>query len=103
MAENVYSFGKLPKNRPVKMMGGYYSTEPRLPTATEQREIRAKRWRFRLATDAGAKHPVRVLLDDGRVFETFTRSQPWQLGNGEWVVLVFGRTGGFLLERVTPL
>ena len=45
--------------------------------------------------------PVNVRLDDGSIWKTKTRSEPWQLGHA-WVVLLEGRTGGYLLERVTP-
>jgi len=27
-----------------------------------------------------------------------TRSDPWQLGHGAWVVLLEGKTGGFLVK-----
>lgn len=32
---------------------------------------------------------------------TRTRSDPWQLGHGEWVVLIEGRTGGICLDALT--
>ena len=31
-------------------------------------------------------------------FTAPTRSKPWQLGHGEWVVSVEGRTGGYALD-----
>lgn len=45
-----------------------------------------------------------ALVDDrGVVFITYTRSQAWRLGSerhpGELVVLVSGRTGGYLASR----
>lgn len=46
---------------------------------------------------------VRVTLDDGSKLETRTRSQPWQLGDGTWVVLLEGRTGGYLLSRIEQI
>lgn len=45
---------------------------------------------------------VVVTLDDGSQFQTTTRSEPWQLGHGEWVVLVEGIVGGYVLRRVRP-
>lgn len=44
---------------------------------------------------------VSVRLDVGSIFETTTRSAPWQLGHGAWVVLLEGKTGGYDLSRVT--
>ena len=44
---------------------------------------------------------VKVKLDDGSIWETKTRSEPWQLGSGQWVVLLEGRAGGYSLDRVT--
>lgn len=58
-----------------------------------------------LAQDAKTMTPVFLVEDVGTgVTLTFTRSEPWQLGSmpgrpGDWVVLVRGRTGGYLLER----
>jgi hypothetical protein len=43
---------------------------------------------------------VLLTLDDGSKIATRTRSLPWQLGHGAWVVLVEGKTGGWALERV---
>lgn len=31
------------------------------------------------------------------------RSSPWQLGHGEWVVGLRGKSGGYLLSRVVRL
>ena len=44
--------------------------------------------------------PVLLRLDDGSQLSTRTRSVPWQLGHGAWVVLVYGKSGGWALERV---
>lgn len=42
-----------------------------------------------------------VYIDDfGRPHLTVTRSEVWELGDGSPVVLLRGRTGGFVLERV---
>ena len=37
---------------------------------------------------------VKYHEDDGSVTLTRTRSEPWQLGHGQWVVKVIGKTGG---------
>jgi hypothetical protein len=44
---------------------------------------------------------VDVRRDDGSVLQTFTRSVPWQLGHGQWVVKVDGIAGGYDVTRVT--
>ena len=43
--------------------------------------------------------PILLVEDDLTVTFTRTRSEPWRLGHGELVVLVEGRTGGYLLSR----
>jgi hypothetical protein len=45
---------------------------------------------------------VAVSLDDGSIWETTTRSVAWNLGDGTAVVLLSGKAGGYLLERVKP-
>jgi len=40
--------------------------------------------------------------DDGHMIPTKTRSLPWQLGHGRWVVAVEGIAGGYDLLRITP-
>jgi hypothetical protein len=35
--------------------------------------------------------------------EVVTRSGAWELGHGEAVVLLEGRTGGFSVEHLTPI
>lgn len=45
---------------------------------------------------------VIVTLDDGSTQTTFTRSEPWMLGHGDYVVLLDGFVGGYLLTRVAP-
>ena len=47
--------------------------------------------------------PVQVVRDDGSKMLTRTRSVPWQLGHGDWVVSVEGISGGYLLSRVHPV
>jgi hypothetical protein len=46
---------------------------------------------------------VAVVRDDGSVLETKTRSEAWLVGDGTPVVMVEGISGGYLLERVTPI
>lgn len=46
--------------------------------------------------------PVLVKLDDGRLWQTATRSTAWELGGGQPVVLLHGRSGGYDLSRVRP-
>lgn len=43
---------------------------------------------------------VTVTRDDGSLWLTRTRTDPWQLGDGTWVVGLEGRAGGYLLDRV---
>ena len=49
-----------------------------------------------------ATFPVDVVYTDDRGEEhaTRTRSAPWQLGHGQHVVMLEGRSGGFDLARV---
>lgn len=46
---------------------------------------------------------VVVRADDGSLWHTQTRSFPWQLGHGTWVVSLVGKTGGYELDRVNPV
>lgn len=43
---------------------------------------------------------VIVTLDGGQKWVTVTRSEPWQLGSGQWVVSLVGKSGGYSLDRV---
>ncbi len=43
---------------------------------------------------------VTVIRDDGSKWLTRTRTDPWQLGDGTWVVALEGKAGGYALERV---
>lgn len=44
-----------------------------------------------------------ILTDDlGEEHKTKTRSAAWTLGHGEAMVMVEGRTGGYLLYRIRP-
>ena len=53
-----------------------------------------------------ARHPsgteVNVKLDNGDIWPTKTRSEAWVLGDHTAVVMLEGRSGGYLLERVQP-
>lgn len=45
-----------------------------------------------------------ILTDDfGREHKTNTRSIAWELGHGEAVVKVEGRSGGYMLDRIRML
>ncbi len=44
-----------------------------------------------------------LTLDDGSTLTTKTRSEAWNLGHGQAVVSVEGRTGGQMLERLKML
>lgn len=46
---------------------------------------------------------VSVKRDDGSTMQTKTRSEPRQLGHGQWVILVEGISGGYDCARVTPV
>lgn len=46
---------------------------------------------------------VSVRLDDGSFVRTQTRSMPWKLGSGIWVVSLCGFSGGYDLKRVRPV
>ena len=66
-------------------------------------EMKARRVAERRAF-AAWKHPsgtaVVLTHDDGSELRTRTRSEPWKLGDGTPVVLVEGKSGGYLLTRV---
>lgn len=59
------------------------------------------------ADEWNEKHPegthVDLVLDDGSRMRTKTRSIAWNLGHGQPVVKVDGKSGGWLLSRVVPL
>lgn len=46
---------------------------------------------------------VVVKLDDGKLWHTNTRSEAWNLGHGQPVVMLEGKSGGYDLSRVTPM
>jgi hypothetical protein len=45
---------------------------------------------------------VTVTKDDGATVNTRTRSLPWPLGHGHYVVLLEGASGGYDCNRVKP-
>lgn len=47
--------------------------------------------------------PCDLLQNDGTTLRTRTRSIAWELGHGQAVVKVEGKTGGWELERVRIL
>ena len=54
----------------------------------------------RLQRNAPEGTPVLVIEDDGTITRCTTRSPPWKMGEGPWLVLLSGRTGGYALDRV---
>lgn len=46
---------------------------------------------------------VIVKLDDGKLWLTKTRSEAWELGHRQAVVMLEGRSGGYDLDRVRPM
>lgn len=44
--------------------------------------------------------PCVLIEDDGARTETKTRSIAWELGHGQAVVKIEGKSGGWMLERV---
>ncbi len=50
-------------------------------------------------TEVGMK--VNVRKDNGQVVESATRSLPWKLGHGDWIVSLDGFSGGFDCARVS--
>ncbi len=44
---------------------------------------------------------VTVTQDDGSAIDSYTRSAPWRLDSGTWVILVAGFAGCYALARVT--
>jgi hypothetical protein len=43
--------------------------------------------------------PVWLKADQGQFIDTKTTSEPWQLGHGEWVVKVEGKSGGVAVSH----
>ena len=48
----------------------------------------------------GVGQSVYVTEDDGSLTATQTRSDAWDLGSGEPVIKVTGKTGGYSLKRI---
>lgn len=67
---------------------------------------RSKRRSFTAAEWNQAHRPgtaVIVTLDSGARKWTRTRSEAWELGHGQPVVMLEGISGGYDLARVTPM
>lgn len=45
---------------------------------------------------------VVVVLDNSDMWRTKTRSKAWELGHGQPVVMLEGKSGGYDLSRVAP-
>ena len=43
-----------------------------------------------------------VLGEPPTLLATKIRSEPWQLGHGQWVVAIEGKTGGVAIEALRP-
>jgi hypothetical protein len=65
-------------------------------STTVQEWLTAEWWNTRHAVGTH----VCVTLDDGKLWETRTRSQAWNLGHGQPVVMLEGKSGGYDLKRV---
>ena len=79
-------------------------TAPRISVAEttegEGGKVMGKLDLVQLKTDMPAGTAVKVLLDDGSWWHTKTRSLPWQLGHGQWVVSLEGKAGGYAFDRI---
>lgn len=47
--------------------------------------------------------PVSVVMDDQTIVRTKTRSETWTVGGSHQVVLLDGRTGGYLVKRCSVI
>ena len=70
----------------------------RRPTKAAVNAVIFLEWR-----DTPVSTRVGVTRDDGTEYETLTRSQVWELGDGTPVVLLEGRTGGIPVARLRRL
>lgn len=43
---------------------------------------------------------VVVKMDDGKLYAKKVKYEPWQLGDGTWVIGLEGISGGYALNRV---
>ena len=59
----------------------------------------AEQWNQSHKVGAG----VLVKMDDGRLWHTRTRSEAWELGHGQPVVMLEGKSGGYDLSRIKPM
>jgi len=60
------------------------------------KKMTAEEWNDKFAHD----QPVELVEDDGSITHTQTRSKAWDCC-GSTIVKVVGKTGGYLLERIT--
>lgn len=61
-----------------------------------EQELMIEKWRYPVDIE------VDVTLDDGTIWRTKTRSQPW-IPCGSALILLEGKAGGYLLERCKPV
>jgi len=69
------------------------------PQSEKKQAMTADQWNA--AYKSG--QPVIVKLDTGKMWATKTRSEAWNLGHGQPVVMLEGRSGGYDLSRVRPI
>ena len=75
-----------------EMTGKQFSTQPQV----EEGEMKAKEWNNKYPTNQS----IYLTEDDGSTTATQTRSLAWELGSGQSVVKVTGKTGGYSLDRI---
>lgn len=72
--------------------------QPRARSAAElERQIASFNQRYPVGT------PVAVRRDDGKSIVTATRSEAWIMSGHSAVIMVDGISGGYLLDRVSPV
>jgi hypothetical protein len=76
---------------------------PRVGKAMDRKRTKQQAIDAEKAAALTVGQEVDLVLDNGAKMRTRTRSEPWQLGHGAWVVMVEGKTGGWALERVLPV
>lgn len=62
-------------------------------------KISAEKWNAKHRPGIG----VLVKLDNGTLWHTKTRSEAWELGHGQPVIMLEGKAGGYDLQRITPM
>lgn len=92
----------------LEQMDELYGFNPPAPTVHDSDEIRNTTNELQSIVDRWNVHrpvgtPVDVMLDDGTVKRTTTRSEAWVMGGHTAVVSVEGISGGYMLSRVRPL